>query len=133
MSRRAGSNHPPVSVKVAVITRDGHLCVLSLDGCTGEAQTTDHRANRGAGGSRVLNDPVNLIGSCQRCNGKKADAHGELREELERRGINVIPSSTHAKTLERARQTPVIFPDGLTYLLIDEHTRVLVPTAKEAA
>lgn len=128
MNKRTGQNHPPVSTKAAVITRDGGLCVIALPGCFGTAQTTDHRANRQAGGSRVLNGPVNLIGACVRCNDAKARAHGALREELERRGINVLPSSTHAKTLERARETPVEYPDGLTYRLIDEHTRELVTT-----
>jgi 5-methylcytosine-specific restriction endonuclease McrA len=128
VNKRTGQNHPPVSTKAAVITRDGGLCVLALPGCTGEAQTTDHRANRGAGGSRVLNDPVNLVGACVLCNGAKATASGEAREELIRRGITVIPAATHAKTLERARDLPVEYPDGLTYKLIDEHTRELVTT-----
>jgi 5-methylcytosine-specific restriction endonuclease McrA len=133
VNKRTGQNHPPVSMKAAVITRDGGLCVIALPGCRGEAQTTDHRANRQAGGSRILNDPVNLIGACVYCNDAKARAHGAVREELERRGINVLPSSTHAKTLERARETLVEYPDGLTYRLVDERTRELVTDQKEAA
>lgn len=131
MNKRRGQNHPPVKMKAAVIQRDGGLCVLALDGCTRQATTTDHRANRQAGGSRVLNDPRNLIGACWSCNDKKARAHGELREELERRGINVLPASTHDKTLARAADTPVLYPDGRLYKLLDEHTRVLVTTTKE--
>jgi 5-methylcytosine-specific restriction endonuclease McrA len=110
-------------MKAAVIQRDGGLCVLNLEGCTGEAQTTDHRANRQAGGSRILNDPTNLVGACVRCNDRKAKAHGGEREDLEQRGINVIPDSTHAKTLARAKKTAVQYPDGFWYWLIDEHTR----------
>lgn len=124
MNKRRGINHPTVQTKTAVIIRDGGLCVLALDGCTGQATTTDHRANRQSGGSRVLNDPRNLIGACWHCNDAKARAHGALREELEDRGINVLPASTHEKTLARAAETPVRYPDGNLYKLIDAHTRV---------
>lgn len=123
MNKRKGSNHPTVKDKRAVIHRDGGLCVLNLARCTGNAETTDHRANRQAGGSRVLNDGANLLGSCVRCNGDKADASGDVREDLESRGINILPDSTHAKTLIRAKNTPVQYPDGRWYRLIDEHTR----------
>lgn len=123
MNKRKGSNHPTVAVKRTVIHRDDGLCVLSLEHCTGQAETTDHRANRQAGGSRVLNDGANLLGACVRCNGDKADASGEVREELERRGINVLPASTHEKTLARAKETPVQYPDGRWYRLIDANTR----------
>lgn len=124
MNKRKGSNHPTVKTKTSVIHRDGGRCVLNLARCTGQAETTDHRANRQAGGSRVLNDPANLLGACVRCNGDKADASGEVREDLERRGINILPASTHEKTLERAKATPVQYPDGRWYQLVDENTRI---------
>lgn len=124
MNKRRGVNHPTVQDKKAVIHRDGGLCVINLPGCTHEATTTDHRANRQAGGSRTLNDPRNLVGACWSCNGKKADASGAVREDLEARGINVLPAATHQKTLERAAETPVRYPDGVLYKLIDAHTRI---------
>ncbi len=127
MNKRRGSPHPPRPVKDAVIERDGGICVLALAGCTRGAVTTDHRANRQSGGSRVLNDPANLLGSCIHCNGMKADASGDEREDLERRGINVLPHATNDKTLTRAKNTPVQYPDGLWYRLIDAHTREQVP------
>lgn len=133
MNKRKGSNHPTVKVKTSVILRDGGRCVLSLAKCTGQAQTTDHRANRQAGGSRVLNDPANLLGTCVQCNGDKADASGEVREDLERRGINILPSSTHEKTLNRAKSTPVQYPDGTWYQLIDENSREEVQHAERSA
>ena len=129
--KRQGSPNPSPHVKRAVIRRDNGLCVLRLDGCTGEAQTTDHRANRGSGGSRILNDPANLIGACTSCNGLKADSSGYVRIGLIRRGILVIPSSTHEKTLTRAKETPVIYPDGVSYRLIDTSTREPWVTTKE--
>lgn len=122
-----GPSHPPVSVKRQVIERDGGFCLLQLHVCTGEAQTTDHRANRGAGGSRLLNDPVNLIAACSLCNGLKADAGSALLLELEGRGLWVRPDSTHEKTLARARRTPVEDLEGRWWMLVSATERVEVP------
>lgn len=107
-----------VQLKKAVIDRDGGFCLLALPGCTGEAQTTDHRANRGMGGSTVLDDPVNLIAACTLCNGAKADGHGIVLNDLIDRGLYVRPDATHAKTLERARTTPVTYLDGEQFFLL---------------
>lgn len=107
----------PVSLKQAVIDRDGGFCLLVLECCTGEAQTTDHRANRGMGGAGDrLDDPVNLVAACTLCNGAKAD--GRQRDSLTRRGLLVLPSSTHEKTLARVRSTPVEYPKGQSFLLL---------------
>lgn len=108
----------PRSLFDAVIVRDGPFCLLALADCEGEATTLDHRANRGSGGSKLLDDPVNLIPACWRCNGDKADAHGVVLVSLERRGLYVLPHATHAKTLERVRQTPVEYLDGERFLLL---------------
>lgn len=35
-----------VTLKRAVIARDGGFCLMALPGCNGPAQTTNHRANR---------------------------------------------------------------------------------------
>ncbi len=106
-----------------VIDRDGGACVHNGRTCTGIATVADHRANRGVGGAAVLNCASNLVASCVLCNNGKEDAHGEHRQELVRRGIRVIPDSTHAKTLIRAQSTPVQYPDGRWWLLTPDGSR----------
>ncbi len=122
-----GLNHPPAWLKRQVIDRDGGFCLLTLHRCTGQAQTTDHRANRGQGGSRLLNDPRNLIAACSICNGDKADGTSMVLMELESRGLYVRPDSTHAKTLARAARTPVEGLDGRWWMLVSATERVEVP------
>lgn len=112
-----------VAMKKAVIERDGGFCLLALPGCTGEAQTTDHRANRGSGGSTVLDDPANLIAACALCNGAKADAGALVLMELEERGLWVRKDSTNAKTLQRSRETPVEYLDGEQFYLVSATER----------
>jgi hypothetical protein len=125
MNKRRGSPNPSQADKKAVIEeRDGGLCVLNLDGCQGAATITDHRANRQAGGSRLLNDPCVLVGACVPCNGRKEDSKGDERADLQRRGLIVLPDSTHEKTLARCKVTPVEYPDGELYILVDAHNRV---------
>lgn len=126
-----GPSHPPVSVKKAVIHRDGGFCLLALPGCQGVATTTDHRANRGAGGSRLLNHPANLIAACALCNGRKADAHSITLFDLEERGLWVRPSSTHEKTLARAIATPVEDLEGERWYLISATERQRVDAAMQ--
>ena len=121
MSR--GLSHPTVAMKRAVIRRDGGFCLLALPGCLGEAGTTDHRANRGAGGSRVLNDPVNLIAACAVCNGLKADATGVLKLDLLERGLLIKPAATHESTLQLAIITPVVGLDGEWWMLLSAKDR----------
>jgi 5-methylcytosine-specific restriction endonuclease McrA len=127
VNKRKGLNHPPIQIKRDVIHRDGGICIYRLPGCTGTAETTDHRAGRGAGGSRVLNHPANLAGICIICNGKKEDATEDTKERLIRDGLLVLQASTNDATLRRARETPVRYPDGLWYELIDATTREQVP------
>ncbi len=121
-----GPSSPPVTIKRQVISRDGGFCLLALPGCQGEAITTDHRANRGAGGSRLLNPPANLIAACSICNGRKADAHAIVLMDLEERGLWVRPAATHEATLRRVLETPVEALDGLRYYLISATERVAV-------
>ncbi|UOQ57213.1 hypothetical protein MUN78_16410 [Leucobacter allii] len=111
----------PKKTTAAVLERDGGLCVLRLDGCLVEASCADHRANRGHGGARsgVLDRLSNLLAACGLCNGHKEDAEGDLRADLERRGVRLRSDSTHAKTALRALVTPVIYPDGGRYYLDD--------------
>ena len=124
MNKRKGLNHPPVTVKRAVLERDGGWCLLALPGCHGEATTTDHRSNRGAGGSRLLNDPRVLIAACGICNGNKASAHAITLFDPQHRGLYVRPAATHAATLQRCIDTPVMDLEGQWWLLIDASTRV---------
>ena len=123
MNRRKGINHPPVDMKTQVIARDGGFCLLALPGCAGEATTTDHRANRGSGGSRVLNDPRCLVAACWACNGVKADAGSLTLMELEERGLYVRKDSTNEKTLQRCIDTPVEYLDGERHYLVSATER----------
>lgn len=123
-----GLSYPATDLKRRVIELHGGFCLLALVGCLGEAQTTDHRANRQAGGSRLLNDPVNLIPACTICNGAKADAHAITLFDLEDRGLYVRAGATHAKTLAKVRLTPITDLDGERYYLWseqDDHGRWL--------
>lgn len=123
MNKRKGIPHPPVSIKRAVIDRDGGFCLMALHCCEGEATTTHHRANRGSGGSRVLNHPGNLVAVCGTCNGVAEDAGAILRMDLIERGLRVEKAATNHATLARALATPVTDLEGRRWLLIDENTR----------
>lgn len=103
-----------------VLARDGGICVINLDVCTTVAEVADHRANRGAGGAKSLDGMSNLIAACSFCNGMKEMVHGEIRDLLVARGVRVESHSTHRKTAQRARETPVYYPDGKRYLLDDD-------------
>lgn len=115
-----------VATKRAIITRDAHFCLMALPGCNGEAQTTHHRANRGSGGSTVLDDPVNLVAVCVLCNSAAENASAIVRHDLIQRGLRVEKAATNEQTLARAAVTPVTYLDGERFVLIDEHTRVNV-------
>lgn len=125
----------PVSLKRAVFEVWGEFCLLALPGCTAYAQTTDHRANRGMGGSTILDDPCNLIPACTLCNGAKADAGQLVLINLEQRGLYVRPGATHAKTLERVRATPIEVLDGERYYSLssrDERGRWILARLPES-
>lgn len=107
-----------VSLKRAIITRDGGFCLMALPGCLGEAQTAHHRANRGSGGSPVLDHPANLCAVCSPCNSAAEDANGLVRFDLIERGLRVEKAATNEATLRRAIETPVEFLDGERFYLI---------------
>ena len=115
----------PAKIRDLVLKRDHFRCVINGPGCQGVATVADHRANRGAGGSKILNDPANLVAACWIDNGWKEDSTGALRLELVRRGVRVIPDATHAKTLLRAQITPVEYPDGTVALLTSSGLRLV--------
>lgn len=106
-----------------VIERNGDRCAVLGPHCLGRAQVAHHRANRGAGGSKSLDGYSNLLASCSPCNGWIEDSSGADRHELEQRGVRVRGDSTHQKTAERARTTPVHYPDGRVFYLNDDGTR----------
>jgi hypothetical protein len=98
--------------KLAVLARDNYVCVIAGLNCVGVATVVDHRANRGSGGSTVLDAPENLIACCPLCNGGKEDADGAYRAELVARGIRVPKRATNAQTATLATTTPVLYADG---------------------
>lgn len=115
-----------------VLARDNYRCVLALPGCLGEATICDHRANRGAGGSKVLDSPSCLIAACALCNGAKEDAHGAVLAELRVRGVRVLKAGTNHATAARCRVTPVLYPDGIMRWLIEDGSlRAVITDRKE--
>jgi hypothetical protein len=86
-----------------VLIRDSYACQLLLPGCTGRAETVDHRKARVEGGS---SDWENLRAACWSCN---------LRKEAERKvaagGLFFSPirQSVHA-VVPLPPQQPVIPP-----------------------
>jgi len=109
-----------VGNKRSVIERDGGFCLLALQNCLGEAQTADHRANRGQGGAGgVLDDGVNLIAACSVCNADKERATGVVLMDLIERGLRVKPGATHRHTLARVLLTPVQTLDGSWWMPLD--------------
>ena len=95
----------------AVIARD-KVCLLNLPGCLTTPTVADHRANRGAGGSKVLDAFPALIAACVLCNGGKENATGDTLQRLIRDGLRVLKAATNQDTLTRCTLTPVRYPDG---------------------
>lgn len=117
----------PKKIVAQVLERDHGRCVLNMWGCAGAATTADHRANRGSGGSTILDNPAVLVAACWACNGAKEDAHGAVRRDLIERGLRVEKDSTNQKTLTRCINTPVRFPDGTLWFLTADGRRVESP------
>ena len=106
-----------------IIDRDGGYCLLALPGCLGEANLAHHRANRGMGGSPILDHPANLAAACGPCNGAAEDAPAMVRFDLIERGLRVEKAATNDATLRRAIQTPVESLDGERWYLISATER----------
>lgn len=115
----------PLSKKkvAAVIERDGGICVLRLDGCLGDANVADHRRSRGNGGAKSLDGMSNLVAACGLCNGAKETVTGDLRDLLVARGVIIEAGRTHAHEAEKARDTPVWYPNGERWYLTDDGRR----------
>lgn len=103
--------------------RDGGFCLMALPGCMGEGNVLHHRANRGAGGSRILDHPAVLVLVCSLCNSRAEDAHAIVRMDLIERGLRVEKAATNAATLERAKRTPVEYLTGQMWFLISATER----------
>lgn len=103
--------------------RDGGFCLMALPGCMGEGNVLHHRANRGAGGSRILDHPAVLVLVCSLCNSRAEDAHAIVRMDLIERGLRVEKAATNAATLERAKRTPVEYLTGQRWFLISDTER----------
>lgn len=110
---------PPQLVKV-VLERDQHRCVLGFPGCTLVAVLADHRATRGMGGSKLLNDARVLVAACTSCNGRKEPVHRRLAES---RGLTIRHGRTVHDTLQACEDTPVVYPDGRSWFLAADGTR----------
>lgn len=106
-----------------MLNRDGGQCVIAGPHCLGVATEPDHRANRGVGGSRVLDEPSAIVAACGICNGWKTTVYGSERDDLEHRGVIVLKAATNDKTAQRCRDTPVQYPDGRWFYLRDDGTR----------
>lgn len=114
----------------AVLRRDEHVCVIKGPHCMIHATLADHRANRGQGGSSVLDDMANLVAACVLCNGDKEDATKEFRRKLLYRGLRISKRATNEQTLHIARLVPVLYPDGLRKLLASDGSFTVVPEAQ---
>lgn len=109
----------PIDKKLVrlVLERDNYQCVINGPYCEGVATVADHRANRGAGGSKVLDDPRCLIASCWADNSWKCDVGKWDRDELIRRGVVVLKAATNQETVSRCANRAVEYPDGRVFYL----------------
>jgi 5-methylcytosine-specific restriction endonuclease McrA len=114
----------PKRLVALVLDRDNHTCVIAGPGCLGIATVADHRANRGMGGGKSLDDPRNLIAACGICNGLKEDADGETRLWLLGLGLRVEKAATNQATLVRCAYQFVEYPDGSQWFLTSDGRRV---------
>jgi 5-methylcytosine-specific restriction endonuclease McrA len=67
-----GSDRAWRRTRAGVLARDGYVCQLKLDGCTGRATHVHHTVSRLAGGD----DPLLLVASCAHCNLKTGEPRG---------------------------------------------------------
>ena len=113
----------PRKLVAQVLERDGGTCVIAGPACLGEATVADHRAPRGQGGSKVLNDMRCLIAACGLCNGWREDSSRWDRDELVRRGVIVLKAATNHETVRRCELKEVHYPDGQVLFLTRDGRR----------
>lgn len=112
-------------VRDVVIERDEGRCMIAGPHCLSVATEPDHRANRGSGGSKVLDSPECIIAACGLCNGWKTTVTGPAREELIRRGVIVLKAATNPETARRCLNKPLVDPWGAVWFLLPNGTRQL--------
>jgi hypothetical protein len=69
------------------------------------------------GGSRILNNTVNLIAACSLCNGAKETLTGDALNDIKRRGLRLAHAGTPQQTLQYAAETSVQYRNGDWYYL----------------
>lgn len=63
-----GSTRRWRKTRAAVLARDGYVCQVRLEGCTGKATHAHHTR-----GKQLGDDPAQLVASCASCNLKTGD------------------------------------------------------------
>lgn len=121
----------PKKTTALVLRRDHDLCVIQGSHCTYHATSAHHRANRGSGGSTILDDPANLVATCVLCNGDLEDCTGDDRLAYIHRGLRLPKRATNEQTLHLARAVPVMWPDGSWWVLGPTRVRILRSEALE--
>lgn len=97
---------------MVISQRDGGLCCL----CGGEATTTQHRRNRGAGGGKLVNVISNGCAICDRCN-FLIEAQSDVAELARRLGVKIrrnasfAPCDVPLRTFRPGRGAVWILPD----------------------
>lgn len=100
--------------KITISLRDGGRCCV----CGGEATTTQHRRNRGAGGSKTVNTLSNGCAICDTCNfnieavGAWADKARALGVKI-RRNASYSPADVPLRTFQPGR--------GVVWLMVDDY------------
>lgn len=111
---RPSNTGPDPETQAAVMARDGGCVRADAGECFGRV-VCNHRANRGMGGSRDLNQLSNLVAACFWCNGWFEDHPEEARANgwKLRRGDDPL-------------LVAVRYPDGRRWVLDDEGGRILL-------
>lgn len=94
----------------AILNRDGHTCPM----CYRQATTANHRAGRGAGGSRAANVLSNGCAICWECNGR-IESDPEFAELARTRGVKCdrlsITPPAQVEYLHPFYRMPVLLDD----------------------
>ena len=84
--------------------------------CLYQASAANHRINRGAGGSKLLNVLVNGCAICGPCNGL-IESDPDVAQLARDRGVKVRRSSTIARDFFNLVETPLNHPVRGVYFL----------------
>lgn len=103
----------PAKTRRLVFERDGHECVHCG---TNYGLTIQHRANRGAGGSKLLDGPENLVVMCAWSN-QRLESHAAFADLGRIYGWKLY-------RWQNPSEVPVLYPDGDHYTLTSRGTRI---------